>query len=67
MRWSHTSLEGRAPEYSVEAGRVLKGRVVIAWVRSGEVRLPGGDLIGTAASPADAMLMAIRHHEAPRS
>lgn len=66
MRWSHPSLEGRAPEFSVDATRVLKGSVVIAWRRGGSVLSPAGDVIGVAASSAEAMLMAIRHLEAPR-
>lgn len=59
------------PEYSCTRTRVLKGRVVIAWLRPGprgalEVWKVGGRKIGRATSPAHAMLMAIRDSEAPR-
>lgn len=70
MVWTHKSLQ-RPPEYSVDGGRVLKGHVVVAWLRrrrSGriEVFAVGGPVIGVASTPAEGMLMAIRHKENPR-
>ena len=74
MNWSHPSLDGPPPEFSVNCdsigGRVLKGRTVIAWlVRHGDrirIATPNARLIGWATSNADAMLMAIRDQESPR-
>lgn len=69
MAWTHKSLE-RAPEYSGDGRRVLKGSVVVAWLRRRagriEVVAVGGPVIGYATSGAEAMLMAIRHEEAAR-
>lgn len=65
-------LRPRPPEFSVTRTRVLKGRVVIAWLRPAsrrggvEVWKVGGGKIGRASTPAEAMLMAARHMEAPR-
>lgn len=70
---THESLH-RPAEYSVDRNRVLKGSTVIAWLRRRgapvghriEVVAVGGPVIGLASSPAEAMLMAVRHREAPR-
>ncbi len=70
MNWTHPSLQ-RPPEYSVEDGRVLKGRTIIAYLHPAQesghwyVARAGKSmsLIGTASSQAEAMLMAIRDHE----
>lgn len=59
------------PAYSVDATRVVKGCVVVAWLRRRRGRIEvvqvGGPLIGIADSPAEAMLMAIGNEERRRS
>jgi hypothetical protein len=68
--WTHPSLD-RGATHSVDGDRVLKGRVIVAYLhplRSGGFRVatPDGARIGDASSRAQAMLMAVRHGEAPR-
>lgn len=70
MAWTHPSLD-RPAEYSISNGRVLKGRVIIAYAiqsrdKTLTVRAPDGRFIGSAESPAQAMLMATRDEEARR-
>lgn len=70
MNWSHPSID-RPAEYSISNGRVLKGRTILAYAiasKSGllTLRAPDGRFIGTAESPAQAMLMAVRDVEARR-
>lgn len=70
MVWTHKSIE-RAPSHTVTLTRVLKGATVIAWLRPAlgnkfDVTATSGDYIGTADSPAHAMLMAKRHDETKR-
>ena len=63
----------RPPEYRVDRTWVLKGSTVIARLRRNaknpallDVLAVGGAVIGTVESQAQALLMAIRHQEAPR-
>lgn len=64
--WTHPSID-RPPAFSVGNGRVLKGRVVIAWLIPARGALnvvaPGGRLLGIADSKAHAMLIAMRDNE----
>lgn len=70
MNWTHPSLY-RAPTYSVTDKYVLKGSTIIAYLQPDDLRgvlyvaraAKAKELIGTATSPAEAMLMAIRDHE----
>lgn len=73
MDWSHPSLEPLSgADYSTERGRILRGRVIIAWMKTDRHGLisvyPAGRKrpIGSASSQAEALLMAIGHHERPR-
>jgi hypothetical protein len=70
INWSHPSLDGPPPTYSVGGGRVLKGRCIIAYLHPADGQqlyvtraTKSPSLIGTASSQAEAMLMAIRDHE----
>lgn len=63
MKWTHPSLEGRPPEYTIRNGIVMKGATMIAWTKLVGKNLMvyrDGDLIGIADCNAAAMLMAIR-------
>lgn len=59
--------QDRPAEYSCRPDRVLKGSVVLAWLRpvlNGlKAVTPNGRRIGVATTPAEAMLMVIRDHE----
>lgn len=70
MIWTHPSLD-RPADYEITNGRVLKGRMIIAYAyptRGAGFRLlaPDGRFIGRSTSKAEAMLMAIRDHEGGR-
>lgn len=70
MSW--VSADNREPvgryEYAAKAGRILFGQVIVAtYQRRGKgyaVAALNGEKIGTAESPAHAMLMAMRAMEA---
>jgi hypothetical protein len=64
MNWSHPSLEPRRV-YETKGNLILKGRMVIGMVRGRKVfAMPSGEEIGRYQSPAQAMMMAARYHEA---
>lgn len=66
--WSHPSLKGPRPEYSVAGGMVKKGDLILAFLkprRNGtfSVTAPGGKRLGTVSTPAEAMVMLVRIEE----